>query len=108
MDLDPFSPEPLDAEDASIVSGNETEGSDDQVASSDLEEFLPRCAVRTVKANLLKDNILVEVNSVEATRIVVSYKWLITIWIEEAHAMSSKNQHPQVPMRILAWRHSEK
>ena len=79
MDLDPFSPEPLDAEDASIVSRNESEGGDDQVASSDLEKLLPRCAVRTVKANLLKDNILVEVNSVEATRTVVSYEWWITI-----------------------------
>ena len=70
MDLDPFSPEPLDAEDTGIVSRNETEGSDDQVTSSDLEELLPRCAVRTVKANLLKDNILVEVYSVKAARIV--------------------------------------
>ena len=68
MDLDPFPPEPLDAEDTGIVSGNETEGSDDQVTSSNLEELLPRRAVRTVKANLLKDNILVEVNSVEAAR----------------------------------------
>ena len=46
----------------------EAEGGDDQVSSSDLEELLPRCAVRTVKANLLKDDILVEVNSVEAIR----------------------------------------
>ena len=74
MDLDPFSPEPLDAEDAGIVSGDETEGGDDQVSSSDLEELLPRCAIRTVKANLLKDNILVEVNSVEATRNGVSHE----------------------------------
>jgi hypothetical protein len=56
----------------------------------------------------LKDDVLVEVDTVEAGRrfgcMSAEWKTLIT----ETHAMSRKNQHEHVPMSNLACFHLEK
>ena len=45
---------------------DESESSDNQIASSNLVKFLPWRPARTIESDFLQDNILVEVDSIEA------------------------------------------
>ena len=65
LDLDPLAAEVLDAEDRDVVPGDEAERGDDEVADADLEEALPGGAAAPVEADLLQDDVLVEVDAVE-------------------------------------------
>jgi len=90
LDLDPLPSKLLDREDGSIVaclvyerevvllSGkygigstrgirtrNEPESSNDHVSSRDTEELIPWCSSLSIEPNLLKDDVLVQVDAVE-------------------------------------------
>ena len=65
MDLDPFPTELLDGEDRDVVAGNKAKRSDDEVADADAEEPVPRRAIAAVEANLLEDDVLVQVDAIE-------------------------------------------
>lgn len=65
LDLDPLAAKLLDGEDGDIVSGDEAERGDDEVANADAEEPVPRRAGVTVKADLLQHDVLVQVDAVE-------------------------------------------
>lgn len=88
-----------------LLTGHETQGRDDDVPGGDFEQLLPRSAGLAVEPDLLQDDILVQVDAVES-------KWNVIIRnvqpMLSTNAMSRRNQHMQVPISILAWRHSEK
>ena len=66
LNLDPLAAELLNCEDGDVVSGHETESSDDDVADTDLEELVPGSTSLAVEANLLEYDVLVQVDTVEA------------------------------------------
>ena len=65
LNLDPFTAELLDGEDGRVVPRDEAKCGDDDVASADLDEALVGRAVLAIEADLLQDNVLVEVDTVE-------------------------------------------
>ena len=52
---------------------NEAEGGDDQVTNTNMEESLEGSTSLSVKANLLKNNVLVQVDTVESKRMNISF-----------------------------------
>lgn len=65
MQLDEFPAKGFDGEDCGVVAGNEAKRGNDHVSSRDLEHLLPRCTFLAIEADLLEDDILVEVDAVE-------------------------------------------
>ena len=65
LDLDPFTAELLDGENSGVVPRDEAERGDDDVAGADLDEALVGRAVLAIEADLLQDDVLVEVDTVE-------------------------------------------
>ena len=64
--LNPLPTQLLHCEDCSVVSWYESEDGDDDVPDGDFEEAVPGCAGGPVEADLLEDDVLVEVDAVEA------------------------------------------
>jgi len=64
--LDPLATKLFDRQDGGVVSWDESESGDDHAASGDFEETLPRCTRLSVITDLLEDDVLIQVDTVEA------------------------------------------
>ena len=73
-DLDLLAAELLDGEHGHVVAGDEAERGDDEVAGRDLEEARPGVAALAVEADLLEDDVLVQVDTVEAAKRIGEFR----------------------------------
>lgn len=73
---------------------------DDDVSSRNFEEVVPCRPPLTSISDLLQDDVLVEVDAIEPA--IEFLKPSLCLHGTKTHAMSSRNQQEQVPIRILA------
>jgi len=66
LDLDPFSSKNFDRKYRRVIPGYEAKGSDDHASSRYLEETFPRSTGGSVIADLLENDVLVEIDAVKA------------------------------------------
>lgn len=91
-----------------ILTRNEAEDGDDDVSSRDAEELVPRRSGGSVESDLLKDDVLVEVDAVEPVKseqVSVSEHPLKRMKSTATHAISSRNQLALVANKSLAFSH---
>ena len=65
LDLDPFTAELLDGENSGVVPRDEAEHGNDDVPDRDFEEALPWRARLAIKPDLLQDDVLVQIDTIE-------------------------------------------
>jgi len=89
------------------VTWHETQCGDNQVASRDLKQPVPRVVTFAVKVDLLQDDGLVEVDAIKAARAPFAVSPMVPkIRIEVTYATSTRNQHIAVPISVLKCLHS--